>query len=143
MSQSPTFDPDAFAELGQYRHIGESLLYAYAQTSDTKNPAAARDILSDAVVVFGDTRLESPEAIEAHFTKLWSPPEPHRHAITNVQVFQAGEPERFILTANYERDEYRPDPVRTTLGVYTVTIGRLQGRWRILELNINRVWHKP
>ena len=41
-------------QLALYRHIGESLLYAYAQTSDTKNPAAAREILSDAVVVFGD-----------------------------------------------------------------------------------------
>jgi len=130
-------------ELALYRHIGESLLYAYAQTSDTKNPAAARAILSDAVVVFGESRLETPEAIEAHFTKLWSPPEPHRHAITNVQVFPGDEPDTFRLTANYERDEFRPDPVRTTLGVYTVTVGLVDGRWRILVLDINRVWHKP
>lgn len=128
-------------QLALYRHIGESLLYAYAQTSDTKNPAAAREILSDAVVVFGESRLTTPEAIEAHFTKLWSPPEPHRHSITNVQVFEGGGDE-FILTANYERDEFRPDPVRTTLGIYTVTIGLVDGQWRIRELDINRVWHK-
>ncbi len=126
-----------------YRHIGESLLFAYAQTSDTKNPQAARDILSDAVVVFGDTRLESPEAIEAHFTKLWSPPEPHRHAITNVQVFEGRAADTFVLTANYERDEFRPDPVRTTLGVYTVTVAKVGDSWRIRELNINRIWHQP
>ena len=126
-----------------YRHIGESLLYAYAQTSDTKDPKAARDILSDAVLIFGDTRLETPDAIEAHFSKLWSPPEPHRHAITNVQVFEGSLPETFVLTANYQRDEFRPDPVRTTLGTYTVTIGLTNGSWRILELNINRMWHQP
>ena len=130
-------------ELALYRHIGESLLYAYAQTSDTKNPVAAGEILADAVVIFGDTRLESREAIEAHFSKLWSPPEPHRHAITNVQIFEGDEPETFVLTANYERDEFRPDPVRTTLGIYTVKVGRFGGQWRIRELNINRVWHKP
>ena len=130
-------------ELALYRHIGESLLYAYAQTSDTKNPVAAGEILADAVVIFGDTRLESREAIEAHFSKLWSPPEPHRHAITNVQIFEGDEPETFVLTANYERDEFRPDPVRTTLGIYTVKVGRVGGQWRIRELNINRVWHKP
>lgn len=130
-------------QLALYRHIGESLLYAYAQTSDTKNPAAARDILSNAVVIFGDSRLETPEAIEAHFTKLWSPPEPHRHSITNVQIFEGRSPDTFTLTANYERDEFRPDPVRTTLGIYTVTIGLLGAEWRILELDINRVWHRP
>lgn len=126
-----------------YRHIGESLLFAYAQTSDTKNPGAAREILSDAVVVFGETRLETPEAIEAHFTKLWSPPEPHRHAITNVQVFEDARPDTFVLTANYERDEFRPDPVRTTLGIYTVTVAKVGDSWRIRELNINRIWHQP
>jgi 3-phenylpropionate/cinnamic acid dioxygenase small subunit len=130
-------------KLALYRHIGESLLYAYAQTSDTKNPAAAGDILSDAVVIFGDSRLETREAIEAHFTKLWSPPEPHRHSITNLQVFEGPTAGTFVVTANYERDEFRPDPVRTTLGIYTVTIGQVAERWRILELNINRVWHKP
>ena len=130
-------------QLALYRHIGESLLYAYAQTSDTKNPVAAREILSDAVVVFGESRLETPEAIESHFTKLWSPPEPHRHAITNVQVFEGRGADEFVLTANYERDEFRPDPVRTTLGIYTVTIGLVGGQWRIRKLDINRVWHKP
>ena len=125
-----------------YRHIGESLLFAYAQTSDTKNPGAAREILSDAVVVFGETRLETPEAIEAHFTKLWSPPEPHRHSITNVQIFEGRGKDEFVLTANYERDEFRPDPVRTTLGIYTVTIGMVNGQWRIRELDINRIWHR-
>ena len=129
-------------QLALYRHIGESLLYAYAQTSDTKNPAAAREILSDAVVVFGESRLTTPEEIEAHFTKLWSPPEPHRHSITNVQVFEGRGADEFILTANYERDEFRPDPVRTTLGIYTVTIGLVNGQWRIRKLDINRVWHK-
>ena len=126
-----------------YRHIGESLLFAYAQTSDTKNPTAARQILSDAVVVFGDTRLETPDAIEAHFTKLWAPPEPHRHTITNVQVFEGPTLETFVLTANYQRDDFRPDPVRTTLGAYTVTIALTAGSWRIRELNINRIWHQP
>ena len=126
-----------------YRHIGESLLFAYAQTSDTKNPKAAREILSDAVVIFGDNRLENPDAIEAHFTKLWSPPEPHRHAITNVQVFEGAAAETFVLTANYERDEFRPNPVRTTLGTYTVTVARRGEQWRIVELNINRIWHQP
>jgi len=130
-------------EMALYRHIGESLLYAYAETSDTKNPAAAREILSDAVVVFGDSRLETPEAIEAHFTKLWSPPEKHRHSISNVQVFETDAPEEFVLTAGYERDEFRPDPVRTTIGIYTVRVGKVGGQWRIRELNINRVWHKP
>lgn len=134
----PTID-----ELALYRHIGESLLYAYAETSDTKNPAAARAILSDAVVVFGESRLETPDAIEAHFTKLWSPPESHRHSITNVQVFEGPSANTFVVRANYERDEFRPDPVRTTLGIYTVTVGMVDGQWRILELNINRTWHKP
>lgn len=130
-------------DLALYRHIGESLLYAYAETSDTKNPSAAGEILSDAVVIFGESRLETREAVEAHFTKLWSPPERHRHSITNVQVFAGEAADTFVMTANYERDEFRPDPVRTTLGIYTVTIGRVGGQWRIRELNINRIWHKP
>jgi 3-phenylpropionate/cinnamic acid dioxygenase small subunit len=130
-------------DLAPFRHIGESLLFAYAATSDAKNPAAAGEILSDAVVIFGETRLENREAIEAHFTALWSPPEAHRHAITNVQIFAGETSDTFVVTANYERDEFRPDPVRTTLGIYTMTVGRVAGQWRILELNINRVWHKP
>ncbi|MEV8254292.1 nuclear transport factor 2 family protein [Rhodoglobus sp. NPDC076762] len=116
----------------------QQLLYSYGAIADAKDIPAALELFRGATVTFPQRSVTGDEQLTELYSQLWGKPNQHRHIITNVRLVESEL--GYSAVALYNRWEFTPAPLLTTMGEYAMAFSRDGHTWIIDSLVVTRTW---
>ena len=126
-------------QAAEARHQIANLLHTYVAIADRKDVDAVVDLLGSSHVQFPAATSMDPAGARQLFTRLWSPPDGHRHDVSNLIVNPAPKDGQWLATAHYTRWLLSDGaPFVHTLGQYDLLVDGED--WSVRQLTVSRLW---